>query len=312
MTPTSTGNGSRLSLIAATLTAFAADGSVDLGPIEAQAAQLEADGVEGAFVCGSSGEGVSLSAAERTAVAERWCRVSAPGQRIIVHVGHTSLPEARALAEQAQDAGAHAIAAVAPFYFMPSGVDEVVTCCAEIAAAAPRVPFLYYHIPAMTGIRIPMPDFIRAAKARIPNFGGVKFTHTDLVEMARCVEVASEVGGVEIFSGPDDLLLDALVAGVRAAVGTSYNLAAPLFLEMGEAFFAGELHRAIELQARARRMIDVAHRYGGLTAFKALAAMRGPDCSLCRLPLRTLDPAQRDSLRREVAALDVLDVAGAV
>jgi N-acetylneuraminate lyase len=289
-----------LSLIAATFTAFAADGGVDLAPIEAQAAQLAADGVQGAFVCGSSGEGPSLTSAERVAVAERWCRAAPPGQRVIVHIGHASIAEARALAAAAEEAGAHAIAAVPPFYFRPAGVDEAVACCAEIAAAAPRTPFIYYHIPAKTHVALPVPELIAAA-ARIPTFAGVKFTHTNLVEMARCVDAAGE--GAEIFCGPDELLLDALLVGVRSAVGTSYNLAGPLFRRLGDAFFAGDLAGAAALQRSARDLIALVHRHGGLPAFKALTSLRGPDCSRCRLPLPTLDAAQRRALHAELAAL---------
>lgn len=311
MTATSEGaRGPRLSLIAATFTAFAEDGALDVAPIEAQAVQLVEDGVRGAFVCGSTGEGPALTSAERAAVAERWCEVAGDKLRIIVQVGHASLPEACALAERAAAAGAHAIAAVPPFYYPPGTVDELVACCAEIAAAAPGIPFVYYHIPARTGVRLPMPPFIRAARERIPSFGGLKFTHTDLVEMARCVEAAAETDGVEVLSGPDDLLLDALVAGVRGAVGSSYNFAAPLFQAIGDAFDAGDMARAIELQARARRLVDLGHRHGGLPAFKALGSLRGVEVGGCRLPLGSLDAAGRAALREEAAALGLLDAIG--
>lgn len=313
MTETPGPGSRRLTLIAATFTAFAEDGSVDTGPIETQAARLVEDGVHGAFVCGSSGEGASLTSAERVAVARRWCDVAPPGLRVIVHVGHTSLPEARALAEQAQAAGAHAVAAVPPFYFLPADLDQLIECCAEIASAAPRIPFIYYHIPAKTGVRTPMPEFIRAARARIPNFGGVKFTHTDLVEMARCVEVAAEGPGepLEVFSGPDELLVDAMLAGVRAAVGSTYNYAAPLFKALGDAFDAGDIARAIEHQTTARRIIALAQRFGGLPAFKALYSLGGPDVGRARLPYVTLTEAQRTALHQEAASQNLLAAIGA-
>jgi N-acetylneuraminate lyase len=38
--------------------------------------------VIGAFVCGTTGEGISLSLAERMQVAERWCTAAGPQLRV--------------------------------------------------------------------------------------------------------------------------------------------------------------------------------------------------------------------------------------
>ena len=77
-----------LGLVAAPFTAFHTDGSLNLALIEKQAASLVANGVAGAFVCGTTGEGISLTVAERMQVAERWQQVAGPQLRVIVHVGH--------------------------------------------------------------------------------------------------------------------------------------------------------------------------------------------------------------------------------
>src|SRR3954464_7593072 len=93
----------------APLAPFHADASLNLALIPKLAQSLTASGVTGAFVCGSTGEGNSLSAAKRRAVAEAWRAAAGPDLRILVHVGHTSLPECRALAAHAQEIGADGI-----------------------------------------------------------------------------------------------------------------------------------------------------------------------------------------------------------
>ena len=75
------------SLIAAPFTPFGADGAVDEGTIARLAAHLAESGVDGAFVCGTTGEGPSLTTRERMLVAERWMAV-AGSLRVLVHVGH--------------------------------------------------------------------------------------------------------------------------------------------------------------------------------------------------------------------------------
>src|SRR5438105_12767987 len=104
-------------LVAAPHTPMREDGGVHLAPIEQQAQLLVEGGVIAAFVCGTTGEGLSLTIDERKAVAERWVKVAPPSLPVIVHVGHTSVEDARTLATHAQKIGARAFSALAPFFF---------------------------------------------------------------------------------------------------------------------------------------------------------------------------------------------------
>src|SRR5687768_14912819 len=107
-------------LVAAAHTPFHADGSLNLGPIETQAAHFLRGGIKTAFVGGSTGESSSLSLEERRALALRWTEVTRGTElRTVVHVGSNCLADARNLAEQAQTLGATAISALSPSYFKP-------------------------------------------------------------------------------------------------------------------------------------------------------------------------------------------------
>ena len=86
-------------LVAAPFTPFNPDGSLHLEAIAPYARHLREVGVVGAFICGTTGEGASLTTAERRLVAERWVAVAPAGLRVLVHVGHTSLDESRAKVE---------------------------------------------------------------------------------------------------------------------------------------------------------------------------------------------------------------------
>lgn len=299
----------RLRLVAATFTAMHPDGGVNLDAIEAQAEHLTRAGLDGVFICGSTGESASLSSEERAAVVRRWCEVTGGDFLRIAHIGHPSLPEARSLAAQAQAAGADAIAAVPPFYFRPRNLDQVVAFAAEVAAAAPRLPFLYYHIPEMTQVRLSVPALIRMARERIPTFAGVKFTHTDLVEMAASMEEAGD--DLEIFNGPDSLLLQSLTVGVRSAVGSTYNFASQSYRSMFETYRSGDVEGARAQQSRIRRVVEIGGRHGGMPAFKAIASLGGPELGPCRLPFATLSAEEHARLEEELAAEGALEMIGA-
>jgi N-acetylneuraminate lyase len=285
-------------LVAAPFTAFHADGSLNLALIERQADSLIANRVTGAFVCGTTGEGLSLTTRERMQVAERWVQAAGSRLRVIVHVGHTSLAECCALATQAQEIGASGVGCVAPFYFKPANVEDLAAFCAEVAAAAPALPFYYYQIPAMTGVRFDAADLLRAAAPLIPNLAGVKFTHENLLDFAACTRL--DGGRYDIVFGRDEMFLAGLALGARGAIGSTYNFIASVFHELAASFDKGDLLTAQARQAAANGVIEIFIRFGGLVAGKAMMKMIGLDCGPARLPLRALSEAREAELRIEL------------
>lgn len=294
-------------LIAAPHTPMHADGRLNEAAIERQAEWLVTHGVSGAFICGTTGEGLSLTVSERIRVADQWCRVARGKLAIVVHTGHACLHDARELASHAEKCGADAVAAMIPALFKPRSVAELVDCCAQIASASPGLPFYYYHIPSMTGLNFSMADFLHEASARIANLAGVKFTHEDLMDLHQCLRV--EQGRFNLLFGRDEILLSALVLGARGAVGSTYNFAAPIYLRMMAAFAAGDLATAEQEQARAAAMIRTLNRYGGLAAGKAVMKMFGLDCGPVRLPLRDLTADQYQALATDLERIGFFESA---
>src|SRR5579862_1744507 len=110
-------------LIAAPFTPMNADSSLNLDVIERYAQMLVDSGVMGAFICGTTGEGASLTHDERKQVAERWAAVAGDNLRVIVHVGHGALAESQALAAHAAKTGASAFATIGPTFFRAANVE---------------------------------------------------------------------------------------------------------------------------------------------------------------------------------------------
>jgi N-acetylneuraminate lyase len=294
-------------LVAAPFTAFRPDGELALDVVPRQARRLVRDGVIGAFVCGTTGEGASLSSEERRQVVEAWIATRPPKLKVIVHVGHLSLSESRALARHAQDKGADAIAAIAPSFFRPPGVEELVAWCAQVADAAPQLPFFYYHMPAMTGVHIAAVEFLGLAANRIPTLAGVKFTHEDLQDFRAAAAFAPD--RFPVLFGRDEILLAALEVGARGAVGSTYNYAAQVYHRIMQAHGAGDTATAKREQAKARAFIDVMAAAGGQPAGKAIMRLTGIDCGPVRLPMRTLSEAQTKVLRAQLEAVGFFEFA---
>ena len=279
-------------LIAATPTPFHADGSLNLDAVEPLAELLAKSGVAGVFIAGSTGESHSLTVDERIALTEMWSRV-APQHKLkhLVHVGHNCQLDACRLAAHAAEVGADAVSCAAPCYFKPATVEQLVDFCAPIAAAAPSVPFYYYHIPMMTGVALPMADFLREGKRRMPTLAGMKYTHNDLMQFQEVVRL--EGGAFDVLFGHDEMLLAALALGARGAVGTTYNFAAPIYHEVIERYEAGDFEAARAAQARSVRMIRQFGEFGFLAATKQAMKLLGVDCGPVRPPLPNMDDTQK-------------------
>ena len=289
-------------LIAAPPTAFQSDGEIDLAAVGPLAAHLQRQGVAGVFVNGTTGEGPSLSSEEREALAAEWRRAWPRELRLFVHVGHNSLPEARRLARHAQAVGADAIAALAPGFFRPAGVEALAAWCAEVAAAAPACPFYYYHMPAMTGVQVNVAAFLEHAAERIPTLAGVKFTYEAMADFLLCQRLRN--GRFDVLWGRDEMLLGALATGATGAVGSTYNVIAPLFLRLLAAFRAGDHEQARSLQAAAVGFIDRLVASGNFfAALKMALVLQGvPISPAVRAPLLPLADGVAEPLRTALQA----------
>jgi N-acetylneuraminate lyase len=296
-----------IGLIAAPFTPMNANTSINLDAIEGYSKHLHGNGVVGAFVCGTTGEGMSLSVEERMQVAERWVAKAPRELRVIVHVGHTALGDCQRLANHAQSIGADSFSCMAPFFFKPNSTETLVDWCAQVASAAPKLPFYYYHIPSMSGVSIPVHEFLKIAGDRIPNLVGVKFTYEDLDDFKRCLDFQN--GRFDLLFGRDEKLLPALALGARGAVGSTYNFAAPIYRKLIAAFNVGDQSTAEKQQALAIKMIDtlIAGGPSPIATFKWLMRRIGVDCGPARAPLQNPTTAQTEALEGQLKASGLFD-----
>ena len=293
-------------LVAATHTPFHADGSLNLAVVEKQCAYLLANSVTSVFIGGTTGESSSLSLDERRSLALRWTEVArGTPMRVVVHVGANALADARVLAADAEQLGAHAIAALAPSYFKPRSLDALIACATEIAAAAPATPFYFYDIPSMTGVSFPMGDFLAQARECIPTLAGIKFTNPDLMSLQLCLH--ADGGAWDVPFGCDEFLLAALALGATGAVGSTYNFAAPIYTRLIAAFQRGDLAAARAEQFRSVRLVQLLSGIGFMGAAKAVMGMLGVAVGPARLPNGTPTPEQIVSLRSSLETMGFFD-----
>lgn len=293
-------------LVAATHSPFDVDGRLALEIVAEQAAFLHNNGIRTVFITGSTGESQSLTCAEKLELYAAWAKASvAIGMDVIAHVGGNSIEDAKLLARRAEELGFKAISALAPSYYKPANIDALVDCCAAIADAAPATPFYYYDIPALTGVHLPVEKFLVPASERISSLAGVKFTNPDLVSYLRSLDLAGTE--FDLPWGVDEMLLPGLAVGARGGVGSTYNWAPRLYLELIAAFDAGKMDEARRLQSVSIAMIDAIAATGFLGTAKALMGRLGVPVGPARLPLGNPTEAQLDALMDRLDELGFAD-----
>ncbi|MDM1293962.1 dihydrodipicolinate synthase family protein [Sphingobacterium sp. N143] len=290
-------------LIAAPFTPFDENGELNLELIPQYYAMLKRNRVTGAFICGSTGEGVSLTFDEKVAVMTAWATLTKGDAAftLMMLLGGTNIKECQQLARQAEQVGVDAVSFTSPSYFKPANVDQLAKCCVEIASAAPNTAFYYYHIPVLTGGNFQMIDLLKKVDGIIPNFKGIKYTHEDFMDFLSCMNYADHK--YDMLWGRDENMLSALVLGTKGAVGSTYNYAAPLYLALIDAYERGDLEKANALQQQSIDMITLLGKYGGISVGKAYMKLIDLDCGEFRLPVKNMSAEQFELFQKDVNKL---------
>jgi N-acetylneuraminate lyase len=292
-------------LVAAPFTAMDKDGNINYDMIKPYYDFLEKNGIIGAFINGSTGEGPSLTQKEKQLQAEKWagCLRSGGKVRVINLVGGTSYSECIENAVFSAEIGISAIAVVAPYYFKPVDTDHLADFITRIGESVPKMPVYFYHIPSLTGVNMPMLSFLEKITSRLPNFTGIKYTHDDYMDFLSCINFRD--GAYDLLWGKDECLLPALSLGCKGSVGSTYNFAAPLYHDLIGAFNKGNLAEARRLQQISIDMIGLFGKYRGIATGKAYMKYIGLDCGHFRSPLENMTEEMYDEFVNDVRDLEM-------
>ncbi len=172
---------------------------------------LAEGGMDGVLTCGTTGEGVLLSVAERRRMTELCLDARPLGFAVAVHAGAQTTRDTVELASHAQEAGADAVAVIAPPYF-PLDEQELFDHFRSAAGACDPLPFYLYEFVGRSGYAVPIP-VIERLRDEVPNLAGLKVSDTPFEAVKPYL-----LDGLDVFIGFEPLVLDGLAAGAVGAV----------------------------------------------------------------------------------------------
>lgn len=273
-------------ILPALVTPLTSDQTLNIPALERLLERVYAAGVDGVYVCGSTGEGLVLPSGLRRTIVEVAVRNSPRGKQVIAHIGAWSVEEAQSLARHAAQAGASAISSLPP---AGASFDEILGTYRDLAAGT-DLPFLAYYFPA--GASGPFSYDQLARICAIPGIAGLKFTDYDLYVLSLLVRE-----GHLVFNGRDEVLSAGLLMGAHGGIGSTYNLVPEWFVELYGHACAGRWAEAREVQDRINDLLRVLLSFPFLPAIKRVLSWGGIDCGDVLRPRLGLTTEQESALR---------------
>lgn len=278
-------------ILPAAVTPLTDDGNLNTGSFELLLERFYDAGCHGVYVCGQTGEGFQLPVSVRERAVEVAVANTPQGRSVIAHIGAASTTEAVSLARHASESGAHAISSLPPG--SAYSFAEVRSYYEALAAAA-SVPVLVYYFPEFSASIRSLEEVLELCS--IPNVVGLKFTDFDLYRLSLI-----QRAGHTIFSGRDEVLAAGLLMGAHGGIGSFYNLAPELFVDVYSHARAGRWTEARAVQDRINDLIRTVLKFPMLASMKQLLTWSGIDCGRPVEPRRALRGEEESALRSALA-----------
>jgi 4-hydroxy-tetrahydrodipicolinate synthase len=286
------------------ITPFTADGELDEGALRAHLRRMAVAGV-GVYVGGSgSGEGYSLTTAERDRVFEVAAEeLSGRVPARAMGVEPRSAAEMVSLAHAAAKAGLDAV----QVYSLDLGHGHLpspreVECYLRDVLDGVGSP-LILSTHQSVGYRIDT-GLLASLAAEYPHLAGINCTHPDLAYLASVIDAA---GGRDVHVGGPAQALSAMALGATGYLTSEANLSPALCRRVVDAFAEGDLRSAAESYATVIRLSNLLYGRGGIRATKAVLNALGLPGGYPRPPQLPVPPAEGEVLLAGARSLGALD-----
>lgn len=240
---------------AAAVTPIDLNGNPDLTGLPVLLSFLAKRGCHGALLMGTTGEGPSFSPEERAAVwqsAANWRAKEAPEFRLMAGTGTPSLSETIQLTKVAFELGFEAVCVLPPFFFRNATEAGLFDWFSKVIdRSVPEGQWLLgYHIPAVSGVALPLSLLQRLRSAFPSRFGGLKDS-SGSPDSARGYAVG--LPGKAVLVGNDKLFGPGLVAGAAGCITAGANLWSPQLRKIYDATLRGKEFAETQMEVDSLR-----------------------------------------------------------
>jgi 4-hydroxy-tetrahydrodipicolinate synthase len=290
---------------AAALTPFTTSGDVDTDRLGAYCGWLLEQGIDGVAPLGTTGEGNSISLAERCRVPGALAKAGIPADRTIFGTGSCSFADAVLATRSALDAGYNNVLVLPPFYFKNAPDDGIYAYYARLidAIGDDRLRVYLYHFPqmSMTPFNVGLVQRLKAGFG--PVIAGLKDSSGDL---DASIAFAAAADDFDVYPSNEGVYVDAVKAGCAGVISATTNASAPYAAQVK----ADDDAAALDAQDKLAAVRKAIAKFPLSAALKEIQVSRSGDSAWREIlpPQVALDERSRQELLSSLASLS--DVVG--
>lgn len=242
MKPVFTGSGVAL------VTPFGKDEKIDFNTFEKLIEFQIANNTDAIIVCGTTGEGSTLTVDERLSLF-RFAAEKIKGRvPLICGTGSNSTSFSIDVAKEAEKCGADAHLMVTPYYNKTSQLGLI----KHYYTLADKLnkPVIVYNVPSRTGMNI-TPETYKEL-SRHDNIVAVKEADTNIVKLEKSVYLCER--NLDFYIGNDDMIAAACAVGCKGVVSVLANILPSYTHKMACEGVFGDLKRSVNMQNKVMEL----------------------------------------------------------
>ncbi len=251
--------------------------------------QIE-EGIDSLVICGTTGEGSTLSDEEHRDALEFAYKRAAGRVPMIAGTGSNDTAYAIELTKFACELGYEGMLLVTPYYnkATQNGLIKTFTAIADESTK----PCILYNVPSRTGVNIEPATY--GILADHPMITGIKEASGNI---SKIVETMAIVGDrLDLYSGNDDQVIPLLSLGGSGVISVLSNLLPKETSQMCHKFFEGKTDEALKMQLDYLPLINALFCEVNPIPVKAAMAAMGYGEDYLRLPLTPMEDAHKQNL----------------
>ena len=248
------------------------------------------EGIDALIICGTTGEGSTLSDEEHKEVLRFSLEVAAGRVKMVAGTGSNDTAYAIRLSQYACQLGYDGLLVITPYYNKATqkGLIKHFTAIAD----AVTKPIIIYNVPSRTGVNVEPATYLKLAEHE--NIVAIKEANGNLTKI---VETFALVGDkLDIYSGNDDQNVPIIACGGKGAISVLSNPAPKETARMCHLALEGNIKEAMKLQCKYVPLISALFCEVNPIPAKAAMAAMGFCEDYLRLPLCPMDDANREKL----------------
>lgn len=232
------------------------------------------------IICGTTGESPTLSMEEhRKCIAEtvRFAKGRIP---VVAGTGSNSTATAIQLSQEAEEDGADALLVVTPYYnkATQNGLIKHYSAIAD----STKLPIIVYNIPGRTGTTV-QPETMATLFKEKENIVGQKEATGNFALASKTMYLTD--GKLQLFSGEDGLVVPLMSIGAIGVISVISNIAPQQTHDMCQAFFEGDLDKALDIQMKSLPLVDALFSEVNPIPVKKAMNLMGMNVGPLRAPL---------------------------